>query len=411
MNTRSTRIVIALAVFLGVSCVASAAEQWVAGTLDGNVFRLTDYNSDGDALDIGENILWATGMSDVTDLTSSPNGVFATNNATGSVTRLSDANGDGDALDIGESMLWADGMFGAMGIARGKGSVMYVTQQSILASVWRLDDINGDGDALDIGERLLYARVPDETGLVSRCGDILVSSYIEGRVYRLVDSNGDEDALDIGEALPYTPAIIGGPIGLLPAAGGVVFAAGNGDDTIYRIDDANGDGDALDIGETLVYADIPSGGLNGPTFMAPTNSGGFLLTEHYDSEVSLVRDVNSDGDALDIGEVMLFANMIEPTGIDRMPRQTGDVNYDGTIGSTDYDTLLKQFGRTGCRLEADLNEDGIVDIRDFQILRASYTPGGSPAPAYGPTPAPEPATMLILCSSAAPILLKRRRRN
>jgi len=411
MNIRSTRIIAALAVFWGVSCIASAAEEWVVGSWNGNIYRLGDYNSDGDALDVGEKNLWAvTGMIDFVDLTSSPDGVFATSDS-GDVMRLRDANGDGDALDIGESMLWAKvPSYIEGGIARGPGSVMYVTQDNA-DSVWRLEDVNGDGDALDIGEKFLFAEVANATGVVGRCSDVLVTSYDGDRVHRLVDSNGDGDALDIGENLPYTPAIINAPEGLMPSGAGAVFATNYIDHTVYSITDLNGDGDALDIGEVLVYADDVSGGINGPGSMVATNSGGFLLTEYDDGEISIVRDINSDGDALDIGEVMLFAEVGQPEGLARMPRIAGDVDHDGTIGQTDYDTLLREFGHTGCRLDADLNEDGIVDIIDFAILRANYPPGGAPAPAAGATPAPEPTAMLILCSMTAPVLLRRRRRN
>ena len=65
-----------------------------------------------------------------------------------------------------------------------------------------------------------------------------------------------------------------------------------------------------------------------------------------------------------------------------------DINADGVVDLRDFQLLVVQYGRGGAMIidpRADLNRDGVVDLRDFQILAAQY---GRPCAAATATPSP-----------------------
>lgn len=53
----------------------------------------------------------------------------------------------------------------------------------------------------------------------------------------------------------------------------------------------------------------------------------------------------------------------------------GDINGDGVVDKKDYDILVSQFGQKGQNLSADLDRDGDVDIFDHKILAENYGRG------------------------------------
>src|SRR5207253_8216740 len=68
----------------------------------------------------------------------------------------------------------------------------------------------------------------------------------------------------------------------------------------------------------------------------------------------------------------------------------GDINNDGIVDIRDYGVWRQNFGQTNCGNPADLNDDCIVDIRDYGIWRQNFGEvasdsmrigTGSPAPA------------------------------
>lgn len=53
--------------------------------------------------------------------------------------------------------------------------------------------------------------------------------------------------------------------------------------------------------------------------------------------------------------------------------QTGDINQDGVVDTRDFGLLKAKFNQTGSSLgRSDINQDGIVDIRDFGILKSQF---------------------------------------
>src|SRR4051812_50114922 len=64
------------------------------------------------------------------------------------------------------------------------------------------------------------------------------------------------------------------------------------------------------------------------------------------------------------------------------PTLLGDINNDGIVDIRDYGIWRQNFGQTNCGNPADLNGDCIVDIRDYGIWRAQF---GLTGPTLTPT--------------------------
>lgn len=60
-----------------------------------------------------------------------------------------------------------------------------------------------------------------------------------------------------------------------------------------------------------------------------------------------------------------------------------DVNRDGVVDFYDLVDFAKSFGQPGINMPADINDDGLVDRQDLDLLRAAYTftPPSSTGPA------------------------------
>src|SRR6476620_10958790 len=65
------------------------------------------------------------------------------------------------------------------------------------------------------------------------------------------------------------------------------------------------------------------------------------------------------------------------------PTLLGDINNDGIVDIRDYGIWRQQFGAADCGNPADLNGDCIVDIRDYGIWRQNF---GQTGPTVTPTP-------------------------
>src|SRR5215212_4242409 len=65
------------------------------------------------------------------------------------------------------------------------------------------------------------------------------------------------------------------------------------------------------------------------------------------------------------------------------PTLLGDINNDGIVDIRDYGVWRQQFGATNCGNPADLDGDCIVDIRDYGVWRQQF---GQTGPTVTPTP-------------------------
>jgi hypothetical protein len=74
----------------------------------------------------------------------------------------------------------------------------------------------------------------------------------------------------------------------------------------------------------------------------------------------------------------------------------GDLNNDGTVDLADYNILKSEWLHSGQGLTADLNGDNVVNLADFIAFREDYqtlVPGGESAFAV---PLPEPTSWMLL---------------
>ncbi len=391
--------------------VADAAQvYYVSSAAESVVFRIEDLNGDGDALDAGEKTVWADGLSFPLGLVTDGPAVYVASTGLPAgqnrIVRLEDVNGDGDALDAGESMTWADGLTDPFGLDRAPDGSIYVTDLAD-DEVLCLLDLNGDGDALDAGEKTLFATaIEGAAGMLIRDDGFYVAARKADRTHRIEDLNGDGDALDAAENTVHaTP--LADVNDMVDAGGGCYYASSLTGAIVRIVCDTNGDGDAQDIGEILPFAGGVLAGIANPKGMAPHCGGDFLLADPGDGDLLLVHDVNGDGDAFDAVEVLTFADGFlgpdlligadaDGDGLidcaDNCPQvpnpDQADVNGDGTgdacdtcpwdcgdgdgnVGIVDFLAVLAQWGQVGTSCDFD---GGGVGITGFLKVLANWGP-------------------------------------
>lgn len=361
----------------------------------GAVWLIGDNNDDGDALDLGEKVLWGDGMVAAAGLSVDQQAVYVLESGlpggSNRIYRFEDLNADGDALDLGERTVFADGFDNPRGIAQDEQGNWFVADVDE-GKVWQLRDLNADGDALDLGERMLYADgVSNALGIIAHDGALVTTAAGTGAVHRLNDLNSDGDALDLGENEVIADGLLS-PSGLLDDGQGGFYVSAIGSDTVFRATDYNNDGDMLDLIETLSYADAVFGGLDGPWGMSEHHDGGFLVASASSGEIIRVQDANGDGDGLDLGDASLFADgFVFPVGVVRFPEPGvfADLDGDGDVDGVDLSIFFTNF--TGPNVgpppnpAADLDCDGDVDGVDLSQAFSAFT--GPLVPANVPEPA------------------------
>jgi hypothetical protein len=88
----------------------------------------------------------------------------------------------------------------------------------------------------------------------------------------------------------------------------------------------------------------------------------------------------------------------------------GDVNRDGSVNVTDFNTLAINFGDAGTFGwdQGDFNDDGMVNVTDFNALAINFGDPAPPAPTVGAVP--EPTALGLISLGALAIMGARRRR-
>ena len=161
-----------------------------------------------------------------------------------------------------------------------------------------------------------------------------------------------------------------------PAAGApeTYFVVATCDTSVFRLVDLNGDGDALDIGEDLIFADW--GGRAQGLF---DDGDSLLASDYIEDAVYRVADLNGDGDALDLLEaipVSILPVGTGPWGLTLVGGKsvgvTGQIgDDDGMIGIVDFLALLGQWEMIGSSCDFDGSGVGIVQ---FLKLLANWGP-------------------------------------
>jgi hypothetical protein len=128
---------------------------------------------------------------------------------------------------------------------------------------------------------------------------------------------------------------------------------------------------------------------------------------------------NLSGNIIGVGWAMTFSqrtaihlNFIE-IGVPPIP---GDTNNDGDVDMDDFNTIRGNFGMTGAlRTDGDVSgpgsggrPDGIVDLYDFGQWKDNFPFPGAGSGGVGSTSVPEPASILLLLM---PLVLARRFRR
>lgn len=175
-------------------------------------------------------------------------------------------------LSTGTSCLLA-----SAALAGGPGTeltVVFVTDPD-LDRVVRLQDLNEDGDFDDAGDSVLYYDDVQGSIALTSPGAIATDPFdqvffgdsVEDVILVTRDENEDSDALDAGEARVFFDGRVGGNAsgvrmhhvtGLALRILGTLWVTSQGDvagepDQVIRLRDLNSDGDANDAGEALVY--------------------------------------------------------------------------------------------------------------------------------------------------------------
>ncbi len=407
MTSRLIKSVLFVAALLTATQAARAGFAYYASDRTTGVWWLEDLNGDGDALDTNEKRLWADGFSAVVELEKDGLDLYAVEEGRqdggNQIIRMRDLNGDGDALDIGERVVWADELDDPRDIAHDGSGNWYVSEVDD-DRIWRLNDLNHDGDALDINERVLYADgINGAHSLLPFGGDLLATAYFGAQIHRLTDLNNDGDALDIGENTVVVDSVLN-PLGLQADRQGGFYFASWSTDTVYHAKDQNADGDMLDVPEVLSYADDVFGGLDGPWGITDYHGGGLLLADYLDGQLLRLYDANGDGDALDLGDTQLYADGFSlPVDLVSACGLRGDLNCDGFVGIADLNIVLSNWNQNvppGDPL-ADPSGDGFVGIDDLNEVLGNWNAGTPPGEARA---APEPTGLGLLCVGSLALL-------
>ncbi|MEM6750120.1 MAG: alpha/beta hydrolase-fold protein [Planctomycetota bacterium] len=137
-------------------------------------------------------------------------------------------------------------------------------------------------------------------------------------------------------------------------------------------------------------------GTGGPTMRAILQAGGY----------DFVYDEINQGHSWGHWKGELDDALIHLLGAGEVVRM-GDANQDGVVDLLDFNILAVRWGSITDRgaLDGDFDHSGVVDLLDLDILAQTF---GSSAPAQAPAAAPEPAGAALLTGGAALGALRRR---
>jgi hypothetical protein len=323
----------------------------VDSSFDG-VWRLSDFNQDGDHDDAGE---VAQYYSDLTPggitlgnpscIVTSPDGTaYVADSTNDIVLALRDQNGDGDANDAGEFRVFFTSITNASGItmAAAQGITIDALGRLFVAvanagtagqdMILKLEDLDADGDADDVGEASIYCLIPTGGGAVGNSIPTKVVAAADGNlyysdvastaattkgVYRLADLNTDGDCDDAGElTLFWAPPFSASPFYWSLAVDwnlNFYVTDHSTNRTVWRGRDLDSSG-MIDPAEATVFFTETSA-----TWwdVLLRDDGAVLLVNASTSDrLTVCRDANADGDALDAGETTLgYASNTAATAI------------------------------------------------------------------------------------------------
>ena len=173
----------------------------------------------------------------------------------------------------------------------------------------------------------------------------------------------------------------------------------------------------------LIFVNEDSETANGETWMnAPDGSGLTLIGDTIGingaTETSGVLDVSKlvgyrPGSILLTDNQGIFSSLT--VLIHPQATLAADYNANGVVDAADYTVWRDSFGQSDAGLPADGNANGQVDVDDYDFWRAEFGTGfprdgaGSGSPAGDSVP--EPTSCVSYLMAAAPLLVRRKKRN
>ena len=204
-------------------------------------------------------------------------------------------------------------------------------------------------------------------------GALYVCDSSGDRVVRLVDRNGSGfveldapgeitvfyDDLSAGPDLSNPSHMAAGP------AGSLLLLDGGTLDAVFRLDDKNRDGDAQDEGEISVFYDVSAGGpkLSTANTLVAAPDGSYYVSDDGSGahRILKLKDVNSDGDALDPDEAKIVydASALSLPVLDDM--ESLAVAPDGAVfvGDTKLQAIFRLADLTG---DGDFLDEGELKL-------------------------------------------------
>lgn len=131
--------------------------------------------------------------------------------------------------------------------------------------------------------------------------------------------------------------------------------------------------------------------------------------ELFGSAVTSIRFESGLDEKGDIAFSYTLANGISGIAVADL-RLPADANDDGIVSLADFLILRANFG-SGANVtydDGDFNEDGSVSLADFLILRANFGSGSGDAPVPALPPIPEPASLSLLTLGGLTLLRRRK---
>lgn len=370
---------------LGLICTSTASAQSPTLFLarPGQVVALVDSNADGDFLDFAETRTYAAPLpAGIGAIAARPDRLLVVDSSTGGLLSLVDLNGDGDALDFAEVTQYAIAPAappGLVALACQSDDTCYCVDTAS-GSLIRFIDLNHDGDALDFAEATAVGSgLGAVVALSARPDGVILAalSLTTTPVMILQDRNADGDFFDFAESISYVENATAG-VGLAAPTNTLAFLARPADQRVLALRDLTTDNDALDFGEVTTWAE----GIAGASRVAVESNGDILVAcTDAGGSVWRLRDLNNDGDALDIGEALIVATgLTSPSGIAVQPTTTtciaGDMNNNGAVDAADAPLLAAELLAPGgtplCR--SDVNGDGSLDGRDIRAYLLAAFP-------------------------------------
>jgi hypothetical protein len=315
-------------------------DLYVTDSTNDSVMRLADINLDGNYNGAGETSVYydeAFGgqtLGNNNGVTVASNGdLYMCDTSEDKIFRLTDFNGDGDCHDLGEIITWFDGdpFVNASGIEMVSPNRVKV---DVLGQVWvaeannsagtdsilLLRDLNLDGDANDAGEATIYY-APLTSGSTgdSVPNDVFIGAdqhvyYIEGgstgfipkAVFRMddLDGNGSIDPSTEVAVFFDPPAMAATPFFwcLTQDANGYFYTADTGNDLIWRFRDENADNVIDPMTEAVVWWQSTGASLIWD-LAADSNGGMYVCESQAPDRVLYMFDTNSDGTIDPVTEV------------------------------------------------------------------------------------------------------------